>query len=185
MAHRTMTAVAALLFGAIASHAVADSVSNTMAMQVVLSRDGFLSGKVDGRIGPATTKGIAAYAAAHQLPSTKSKIMLAMKSSAQASFIYPVPEEMWALAVEAAKRDGGLYDPASAVFKPFYWFKASDGKSVVCGGYNAKNLYGAYVGEQTFQTLILAIGQANLSVVTIQDPADSFCVFGVSLTDSK
>ena len=168
---------AAFAVALLCSPAFADT---SLAFQMRLVHDGFFDGPVDGRVGPATRKAMAAYAAKYGVKNSRAAIEASIVSRAEAERSVGVADDLWVAAIEDAKNS--VLDPYSAHFKQLYYFRSKRGNTVVCGLVNAKNLYGAYVGDQYFQTTVLLQDGKPWAVTTIED-AMEMCGFGVSVED--
>ncbi|MDP1872115.1 MAG: hypothetical protein Q8K61_10895 [Gallionella sp.] len=164
----------------VSSPSIADTAYHDFAFQMRLVHGGFSEGPVDGRIGAGTRKSMAAYALKYGLKNDRADVERHMLAQAELHRGTMISDEDWAAALVGAKDT--LNDPFSAKFTKLYYFKSSSGKHVVCGLVNAKNLYGAYVGDQFFQSLILMRGEIPLAVGTL-DGSSEYCQFGVSMDD--
>jgi hypothetical protein len=73
-----------------------------------------------------------------------------------------------------------MKDPSSVQFRDVYVpEKSESGLPAICGEYNAKNSYGAYVGFQRFAVRRLASGEITPLMVSTNDPTISAMVFNV------
>ncbi|WP_304924278.1 peptidoglycan-binding protein [Cypionkella sp.] len=165
-----------------ASTADSETPAQDMALQMRLVHDGFSEGPVDGHVGKKTKAAIADYAAKNGLLADRASVEQHMLSQAEAHRITPIGEADWIAGVEGAKLT--LNDPYSAKFTQLYSYKSSSGRTVVCGLVNAKNLYGAYVGDQFFQALVFMAGNVPMALGNLEG-SDQYCLFGVSSEDFR
>jgi hypothetical protein len=71
-----------------------------------------------------------------------------------------------------------IKDPSSVQFRDVYVPEESEaGLPAICGEYNAKNSYGAYVGFQRFAVRRLASGETTPLTVSTDDPTISAILF--------
>lgn len=173
--------VLAAIMAFFAMPAVGDIASRNIALQMRLVHDGFLQGSTDGAIGPATRAAIAAYAAKFKIDASRKAVEEHIQRRAAASRVVMIEDDLWAAAIEGAKWT--LKDPFSAHFTRLYQFKSAKGNDVVCGLVNAKNDYGAYVGDQFFQSIVLN-AHYQMAVGTLERSLE-MCDFGVSLDDFR
>jgi hypothetical protein len=64
-----------------------------------------------------------------------------------------------------------LKDPYSVVFENMHIARGADGSPIVCGEYNAKNSYGAYVGRKKF---FYIIPEGKKSILQIEEDPGVF-----------
>lgn len=152
-----------------------------MAMQLRLASEGFYTSKVDGRRGPGSNAAFQSYAEAHGIPNTKDSILRRMHDTAVQARIELAPE-VRREAVAAVKEV--LADPYSADIQPMFAFPASANSVTVCGRFNAKNRYGAYVGFDWFYAVIV---NSMGTHIPIGEPltgssAMEMCMMGASMT---
>lgn len=133
--------------------ALADFASS-IAMQTRLKQDGFYSGEVDGRFGPASRRAMQQYASDRGIPANMSSVFDQMAAEARGQRRDASPEEIEAT-IKAVK--DSLMDPYSADVQIEWAYPTKRGWIAVCGRVNAKNGYGAYVGFKWFNVPVARV----------------------------
>ena len=174
-------ALVTVAFCSLAFPVVAQSVlTEEQVIQMRLKQEGLLSGKPDGKIGPKTKAAMEEFAKLKGVGGTKSEIIEEMvKLPFEQSM--DISKSVEGAVIEAVSAK--LRDPMSAKIEIDRAYPDGAGYIAVCGTVNAKNLYGAYVGEQAFQALadVLPVLGASVNFVLIDDnDATLMCSLGTS-----
>lgn len=121
-------------------------------MQYKLNKHGFSIGEPDGKLGPATKKGLAAFADAYGISENVEDVikhMLNLSSTAR----MPVTDEKMLSIIETGVADV-LRDPSSVMIRNVYKVRDADFE-IVCGEVNGRNAYGGYAGYTAFSGVYL------------------------------
>lgn len=174
-------ALSMLLTGQVSQAGADEAFLRHYALQVRLKQDGFYTGKIDGRFGGGSKSAMAAYAAKHSLAASEDAVIEHMATTAFTRRIEPTAG-MREVAEAAVKET--LKDPFSAKVAIEYAMMQSGGASV-CGTVNAKNSYGAYVGDQAFLVTLTPHPFDTPPFFGIATSEESgaawFCLLGTSL----
>lgn len=117
--------------------------NTTFMLQTVLNDHGFSVGAPDGKIGPATRKGLTDFAKYYGTSSDPQEVMnfiMALSYTARKN----IDNEVYLENVKAELAEN-LRDPSSVMIRDVFKIE-----SYVCGQVNGKNAYGAYAGYTWF-----------------------------------
>ncbi|WP_062560983.1 peptidoglycan-binding domain-containing protein [Paracoccus aminovorans] len=160
--------------------ASAETVGEILVAQMKLRTLGYEVGKPDGRMGPATRKGLNAAAVKNGFDPTLAEMFkfFAIKTVTGET---KVEDEGILKVVKDAVGDS-LKDPFSAEYKDIR--RLPSGR--ICGEVNAKNLYGAYVGWQTFMTYgpLIKLGETYMKPSVMVDDGEDELAYMACLIDA-
>jgi len=115
----------------------------TFMLQGVLNDHGFSVGRPDGKIGPATRKGLEEFAKAYGTSSDPQEVMQFIMAQSYAAR-KNIDNEVYLEKVKAEVARN-LRDPSSVMIRDVFKIE-----NYVCGQVNGKNAYGAYAGYTWF-----------------------------------
>jgi hypothetical protein len=121
-------------------------------MQYKLNKHGFSVGEPDGKLGPATKKGLAAFADEYGTSENAEDVIQRMLKLSSAARI-PVTDEKMLSIIQSGVADL-LRDPSSVMLRNVYTVRDADFE-IVCGEVNGRNAYGGYAGYTAFSGVYL------------------------------
>ena len=121
-------------------------------MQYKLNKHGFPIGESDGKLGPATKKGLAAFAAEYGISENAEAVIKHMLNLSIAARMPIIDEKMLSIIEIGVANE--LRDPSSIMLRDIY-IVSDAGFEIVCGEVNGRNAYGGYAGYTTFYGVYL------------------------------